>query len=189
MGLVTRSMSVSHILAHAIICSWIFLPQIEQFMILSFSPRRIYTICNYGICKRQKNGREYETYSEKEELKRPSIFQFINPHPNRNPKILCSRYQDNHNIHLLILMKSAAPNSKLRIMNCSIWGRNIQEHNHLRNECLFLCIDGKRTWVRHVTNSVNRETVLGRCHCLTKVHFPWKQKNKRLIPYIYNIFK
>ena len=27
------------------------------------------------------------------------------------------------------------------------------------------------------------------CHCLTQVHFPWTQKNKTLIPYIYNIFK
>ena len=27
------------------------------------------------------------------------------------------------------------------------------------------------------------------CHCLTQVHFPWTQKNKTLIPYIYNILK
>ena len=26
-------------------------------------------------------------------------------------------------------------------------------------------------------------------HCLTQVHFPWTQKNKTLIPYIYNIFQ
>ena len=27
------------------------------------------------------------------------------------------------------------------------------------------------------------------CHCLNQVHFPWTQKNKTLIPYIYNIFQ
>ena len=27
------------------------------------------------------------------------------------------------------------------------------------------------------------------CHCLTKVHFPWMQENKTLIPYIYNTFQ
>ena len=27
------------------------------------------------------------------------------------------------------------------------------------------------------------------CHCLTQVHFPWTQKNKTLIPYIYNTFQ
>ena len=27
------------------------------------------------------------------------------------------------------------------------------------------------------------------CYCLTQVHFPSTQKNKTLIPYIYNIFK
>ena len=27
------------------------------------------------------------------------------------------------------------------------------------------------------------------CHCLTQVHFPWTQKNKTLIPYIYNVFQ
>ena len=33
---------------------------------------------------------------------------------------------------------------------------------HWRNECLFFCVHGKWTWVRHVTNPVNREVVLGR---------------------------
>ena len=100
------------------------------------SPRRIYTICNYGICKRQNKNWTW-SYSEKDALKRPSSIPFINSHPIRNPKILCSEYQGNHNIHLLILMKSAAPNSKLRIMNCSTLGRNIQEHNHLDLAFLF----------------------------------------------------
>ena len=27
------------------------------------------------------------------------------------------------------------------------------------------------------------------CHSLIQVHFPWMQKNKTLIPYIYNIFE
>ena len=27
------------------------------------------------------------------------------------------------------------------------------------------------------------------CHCHTQVHFPWTQKNKELIPYIYNILQ
>ena len=41
----------------------------------------------------------------------------------------------------------------------------------------------------HVTNPVNREAFLGIRHCFTQVHFPWTQKNKTLIPYIYNIFQ
>ena len=55
----------------------------------------------------------------------------------------------------------------------------------------FFCVHGKWTWVRHVTNPVNREAVLGRFarHCLTQVYFSWTQKNKTLIPYIYNIFQ
>ena len=32
----------------------------------------------------------------------------------------------------------------------------------LRNECLFSAFMGKWTWVRHMTNPVNREAVLGR---------------------------
>ena len=55
-----------------------------------------------------------------------------------------------------------------------------------------------RSWEMNLVeareNPVNREAVLVRgsrkiCHCLSQVHFPWMQKNKTLIPYIYNIFQ
>ena len=41
-------------------------------------------------------------------------------------------------------------------------GIDVFQEFNLRNECLFFCVHGKWTWVRHVTNPVNREAVLGR---------------------------
>ena len=60
--------------------------------------------------------------------------KIINPHPFRyihNPENLCSEYQENHNLRLLILVKSAASHDKLRHVIRSTWGTKVREHNHL----------------------------------------------------------
>ena len=61
--------------------------------------------------------------------------KIINPHPFRyihNPENLCSEYQENHNLRLLILVKSAASHDKLRHVIRSTWGQKVKEHNHLK---------------------------------------------------------
>ena len=64
----------------------------------------------------------------------PVNVKTINPHPFRyiyNPKNLCSKYQKNGVLHLLILVKSAAPYVELRHVIRSTWGKKVKEHNHL----------------------------------------------------------
>ena len=64
----------------------------------------------------------------------PVNVQVINPHPFlyiHNPKTLCSRYHDNHNLNLLILVKSASYYSELRNVIRSTWGKKVKDHNHL----------------------------------------------------------
>ena len=66
-------------------------------------------------------------------------------------------------------------------------GRLQQQTQYLRNECLFFCVHGKMNLGEARDKSREpRSGSLKICYCLNQVHFPWTQKNKMLIPYIYN---